>query len=225
MATEAHRKYKLNEHYLDEIDTPNKAYILGFFMADGYNNEINKSLRLILNQKDIDILYKINREFDSNCPIKKYRTKSKDKYKDRELACLQINSKYLSEKVKEYGLIKNKTFQIKFPNFLKKDLYSHYIRGYFDGDGWVSYNENNNRIYAGIIGNLQFSNGLINFLGEQNIYFHINHIEGKPNNVLCRTSNKKEIKKFYDFLYRDCDLYLFRKKEIFEIMFEKNKLK
>ena len=31
------RKYKLNEEYFDNIDTPNKAYILGFLYADGNN--------------------------------------------------------------------------------------------------------------------------------------------------------------------------------------------
>lgn len=32
------REYKLNEYYFDEINTPNKAYVLGFLCADGSNN-------------------------------------------------------------------------------------------------------------------------------------------------------------------------------------------
>lgn len=32
------RQYKINEYYFDNIDTPNKAYILGFLYADGCNS-------------------------------------------------------------------------------------------------------------------------------------------------------------------------------------------
>lgn len=31
-------KYKLNEHYFDQIDSEEKAYLLGFLFADGYNS-------------------------------------------------------------------------------------------------------------------------------------------------------------------------------------------
>ena len=34
---EACKKYKMDFTYFDEIDTPNKAYILGFLYADGVN--------------------------------------------------------------------------------------------------------------------------------------------------------------------------------------------
>ena len=33
------RKYSLNESYFDDIDTADKAYFLGYLMADGYNDE------------------------------------------------------------------------------------------------------------------------------------------------------------------------------------------
>ena len=36
------------------------------------------------------------------------------------------------------GVVPQKTFLIKFPNFLNQNLISHFIRGYFDGDGSVS---------------------------------------------------------------------------------------
>ena len=48
------RQYWLNEHYFDDIDTPNKAYILGFFYADGSNCETKISTSSSC--KDIDIV-------------------------------------------------------------------------------------------------------------------------------------------------------------------------
>ena len=45
------RKYYLNETFFDNIDTQDKAYILGFFYADGYNYE--NQWRLLLFSKHI----------------------------------------------------------------------------------------------------------------------------------------------------------------------------
>lgn len=33
------KKYNYNENYFESIDTEKKAYILGFFYADGYNSD------------------------------------------------------------------------------------------------------------------------------------------------------------------------------------------
>lgn len=54
----ARRKHTLNEHYFDKIDTPNKAYILGLFYADGYNSLDKSTVRLQLQYSDVDILEK-----------------------------------------------------------------------------------------------------------------------------------------------------------------------
>jgi len=54
--SQAQRKYSLNENYFDEIDTSNKAYILGFLYADGYNNRINNTVVLSLFKQDREIL-------------------------------------------------------------------------------------------------------------------------------------------------------------------------
>ena len=40
--------YTLNENYFEKIDTPRKAYWLGFLYADGYNNETHHTVRLSL---------------------------------------------------------------------------------------------------------------------------------------------------------------------------------
>lgn len=34
-----YKKYELNENYFNVIDSHEKAYILGFIYADGYNRE------------------------------------------------------------------------------------------------------------------------------------------------------------------------------------------
>ena len=56
------RKYQLDECYFDEIDTPNKAYILGFLCADGTNNRDKGTVSMTLEEGDFDILEKIRKE-------------------------------------------------------------------------------------------------------------------------------------------------------------------
>jgi len=53
------RKYTLNESFFKEINTEEKAYILGFVCADGHIDIITGRLKILLAQKDIDILEKI----------------------------------------------------------------------------------------------------------------------------------------------------------------------
>ena len=52
------RKYSLNKEYFKSIDTQEKAYILGFLYADGYNQETKNQIRLTLQKQDKDILDK-----------------------------------------------------------------------------------------------------------------------------------------------------------------------
>ena len=65
---EIRRQYKINENYFDEIDTPNKAYILGLLYFDGSNtsNYENKRycITITLKQDDCKILEDIKNEIE-----------------------------------------------------------------------------------------------------------------------------------------------------------------
>jgi len=50
-------KYSFNEDYFEKIDTEDKAYFLGFIVADGSVNEV----RLNISQKEPDILYEFEK--------------------------------------------------------------------------------------------------------------------------------------------------------------------
>ena len=66
------RIYKVNENYFEKIDTPEKAYILGFFYADGYNNEETGALEFVQKEERIDILEQIKKCLGCNYEIKEY---------------------------------------------------------------------------------------------------------------------------------------------------------
>lgn len=130
------RKYSLNENYFDEIDTPNKAYILGFLYADGHNS-INKStITMSLQEEDVEILDAIRKELGSEKPLEflDYSNKHDYGYTYKNQYRLNVFSKHMCQSLDKIGMTPNKSLILEFPN-INDQFYSHFIRGYFDGDG------------------------------------------------------------------------------------------
>lgn len=218
------RKYTLNENYFDEIDTPNKAYILGFLYADGYNNRINNTVVLSLSKRDREILEKISQEVSSNKPLFESDYVNKEDGVERHMLILTMASKHMCESLEKWGLAQNKTFTITFPDFLKKDLIPHFVRGYFDGDGCacISQRKDNGKIdfASTIMSSKEFCEGLIEYLKKQDINFCIDTPKRHEKNRLVRSHSKKENKKFMDLIYKDADLYMERKYNKFKTYYE-----
>jgi hypothetical protein len=128
-------KYSINEDYFEFIDTQEKAYILGFLYADGNMHSKLRHVNLKLQERDKDILIKINTLIGSNKPIyfgKKVLASHRNNVK------IVISNKKIYGDLLNKGLHPNKTFKLEFPYFLNSDLIPHFIRGYFDGDGCIS---------------------------------------------------------------------------------------
>lgn len=213
--SESKRKYTLNENYFDEIDTPNKAYILGFLYADGYNNRINNSIVLSLSKNDREILEKISEEVGSNKPLFESDYVNTNDGIDRHMLILTMASKHMCESLEKWGLTQNKTFTITFPDFLREDLIPHFVRGYFDGDGCAcsTTDKGKPKFQITLMSSTQFCNGLVDYLETQNIHFHINQpLRKSEKNKIVRSGSNKELPKFINLIYKDADLYLNRKR-------------
>ena len=113
------RTYKLNEHYFDKIDTPNKAYILGFFYADGCNIMIKSTVTMSLDETDKEILEKIRLEIGSERQLefieqsKKYDKNNSYHYKD--MWKLLFFSKYMCDTLNNLGMTPNKSLTLGVP--------------------------------------------------------------------------------------------------------------
>lgn len=215
------RKYTLDEHYFDNIDTPNKAYILGFLYADGWNNVDKNVIQLSLQECDKEILDKISKELKSNKPLQyihyeygfeKYGLHMQNQYR------LLVSSYILSQALASHGCIKNKSLILEFPHNLEKNLYSHFLRGYYDGDGSLCKTARNDGKDDNYTFSLVSTN---NFLvdaqkciienagvpgGSITIPSHDNGIT----RVLAMCG-KVQTKSVMDWLYKDAELYLERK--------------
>jgi len=193
----AGREPNLNKFYFENIDNEYKAYILGFIFADGYLESNDRTLTFNINKKDIDILYKIKEQIECGNEIHKSSTKNCIK--------LYLSSKKLCDDLKRYSVKRNKTSSIEFPQ-LKNELYRHFIRGYFDGDGHIG-----KRQCALVIGSENMFNGFMEFITDKfnkTLYFQ------KVGNYYRVQLNRKD-SDIVKWLYRNNNICLDRKNKTF----------
>jgi len=126
------RKCSVNESFFDVIDTPDKAYILGWIISDGY---VNKN-KLVFNLKDLDILETIKHILGSTHKITTTNVLDKRTNKIYTGYSLQICSKKIVSSLNKLGIHQAKSFTVDLPKIPNK-LYQHLIRGIFDGDGYI----------------------------------------------------------------------------------------
>lgn len=210
------RKYKLNEKYFDKIDTPTKAYILGFFYADGCNYKPKSTISMSLQEEDVYILERIRREIGSERELDflDYSNKHDFGYIYKNQYRLLLFSSYMCNSLENKGMLQNKSLILQFPNedILPKELIRHFIRGYFDGDGSVTFSENGNCRIT-ITSTECFCKEIKKYIYEEikiNSYIYDASNHNDITKVLS-IGGKNNVKKFLDYIYKDADIYLIRK--------------
>lgn len=217
------RKYPIDENFFHKIDTRDKAYILGILLADGHRCKNVKQIRLKLQEQDKEILEKIKNVINYDKPLNYEKRKLKSQQNTYSL--IICNSK-ICDDLEKYGIVKNKTFDIISPKIDDK-LFIDLFRGYFDGDGWITFGEKNKNCVIGIIGELNF----IKFIKEKikNLYNIESYfaIDKRTDNriISLRIRKKEDINYLYTLMYKDTNLFLNRKNNKFkEFLKEYDKL-
>ncbi len=206
-ARETALKYEFNEFCFSEIDSPEKAYWLGFIIADGSINSKGNNLKLTLSSKDVNHLEKFKIFLKSNHPIKTYKLSSGYKI-GASSSEIRIFSPILIDSLKALHILQNKTFTVKIPK-IPTVLNRHLLRGLLDGDGWVSLARSNTPVSleVGICGNSFVMNWFSGVLTGLNIKHKIT-----PDKSIfrIRITNKRSIK-LLEWLYKDASVYMDRK--------------
>lgn len=211
------RSYSINENYFDVIDTPNKAYILGFLYADGCNATDIRLVKLCLQERDAYIIEQVRNEIESSHPIRvrhlhHTNTNHQDAYE------IAIVNKHMSDTLSNLGVVKAKSLILTFPTWLHPSLVSHFIRGYFDGDGHIRMHGS----YIEISGTEKFCRWLASVCSERDIKSNIRKLSSKSGLVwsfyIC---NKKDALAFLEFIYHDAEMCLIRKREVYQRLYEK----
>ena len=198
------REYDINNNFLNEVDTQEKAYFLGFMFADGYVHKNEMSIKIELHEQDIDILKKIQKLIFFNKDSKIGVDKEIYRY-------FTVRSQQLIKDLAKHGCMNCKTFKVSFPKTVPEHLLSHFFRGLFDGDGCLRLNEEN-RATIGLTGYKAFLEEIQEYLIKTlGIFVRISDYKDKPNVSDLHIGRNIDMLKMLDWLYKDATIYLDRK--------------
>lgn len=207
--------YSCNYQFFDNIDDETKAYFLGLFYADGYNNQKGGVVTLGFAEKDKELLDKFLIAIESNHKVNVREREGKS----QTFYSVDITSRILSNSLAKQGCMQAKTHLLESIPEMEESLVRHFIRGYFDGDGsvWYSLTEASDKINISFTGNKPFLEDVQNHLieklglGKPNIY--IRH-KTRNNSIGDLRYACIQARKVLDWMYNDCQYYSERKKEI-----------
>jgi hypothetical protein len=203
----ATKKYSFDEHFFDEINLENKAYWLGFCMADGSNT--NNELKIEISAKDEDHLLKMKKDLNATQII------SRRKRLDSEMVLLGLSSRYMCKKLSELGCIKNKSYTLQYSKQIPKFLVRHFIRGFFDGDGCIYiHKKTGNKTWSIYSVSKSFITEIKKIIElETKLKLHI-YTQGTNGHRIV-IYKKNDIKKMFQYLYDDATIFMDRKKNNF----------
>jgi len=190
-------KYVANDKFFTKWSF-DLAYCLGFIASDGHVWEKRPYITIGIHKKDIEILNYIKNNISPQSKIRISKNKCQ----------ICIFSKKIHTKLLKLGIDHKKTFNLKLPKMPKKYI-SHFIRGFFDGDGsiWKTnfYPGGKDYYYANIVsGSKQILDDINNYLG----FGRVNKIKNKYYEL---KFNQKDCIKLFNIIYSNCDFKLIRK--------------
>lgn len=203
------RKYHLNYNYFDNLNSYN-SYVLGFIMADG--GVYNGRLKIQLQESDYKMLEYIKKQLEYTGEISYVINKIKEK--EYKTCKLSISSIDLCEKLKEYGIIENKSLIVKFPKNIPNEYEIDFIKGYFDGNGFT---KSGKYLRCGFCsGSKEMMHDINKILQKYGLSNRTIHKKRGFNTYTIEYSSK-ECKIIYDLFYIKSNTFsLSRKKNVFE---------
>lgn len=206
-----HKKYSYNSRFLENITSDN-AWVLGLLVSDGFvrKNNLSGYFGIKIKREDEDVVLKVKTILKYTGPI--YRGVSKLEYKGRvkkfDFSLLQINDIKAVERLERIGIKQNKTLNEKFLECIKEtneqNIIGSFIRGIFDGDGSVIFDNKKKSACFQIVGTRQLLKEIQNYLmlycglGKTKL---TRNILG-TNHFALRYRGNKQIVKILDLIYR-----------------------
>lgn len=200
--------------------SPEMAYMLGFFAADG-TITVNQrgSQYFVLQIADEGLLSKMRALLDSEHKISKRIHKKNHSIFYR----LQIGSNEICKDLRLLGFGERKAKRMRIPNIPNK-YFRHFLRGYFDGDGnvWIGFVHKSRKKQTYVIqtsftsASKGFLEDLLSILKEYGVMG--GGICKKQADAYCLKLSIKDSLLLYEIMYGNLgsDLFLSRKKEKFE---------
>lgn len=196
-------------YYFDNINTPEKAYLLGFLFSDGYiaKTAYGVSIGIALQLQDKYILEYIKQKWVVDNKISEYKNSAK----------IQVTDQHLYDRLVELGIQEDKSHKdFIIPN-IDKSLINSFILGYFDGDGCVSIKSTGYASVSICCNSKEFLKSIKDYLITKNINSRPIAKEKRAKNPLyvLYITRREDQNKFKDLIYKDSTIYLKRKYDKF----------
>jgi intein-encoded DNA endonuclease-like protein len=181
------------------------AYVLGYFCADGcmfINPRGSKYISFY--SVDSELILKIKRLLKTK---NKISIRNRDRENWNKLFSLQIGSKKAYSDLLKLGLMTSKAKRLSLPD-IPDEYLRHFVRGYFDGDGCISYGyyKRKNRAKSNFSLMVRFASASKDFLS--NLSKRLSLAVGLKRGCVCRNSAgfhliyaKKDTMKLFNFMY------------------------
>ena len=128
--TNPNSQYATNDGALDVIDTEGKAYLLGWIASDGHIAKTN-SIVIEIHHSDVAVLECLRTVVgDAAINVNTKRKRAIWRASSKQLVRAACHHLGLQQPGKKAGIIQ-------FPVLASDELRWAFLRGYFDGDGWV----------------------------------------------------------------------------------------
>lgn len=187
--------YPRNEMFFHEINTPEKAYWLGFLYADGCVH--GNSNELSISSVDQEHLIKFKSAIGATnnaigCTEDTRWSKSSFVYH------FAIKDKQYKKDLINLGCVPNKSLVLtKIPN-IPRDYVSHFIRGYFDGDGSLHWLNGTKNFRISFTGTKSFLEDIMKELG-----LNLTVAKQKDSNIFYfQVAGRHQVPKILDYLYK-----------------------
>lgn len=124
------KHHGLDDHFLSDINTEGKAYLLGWLASDGHVSQFVTSTVLRIHSKDRGVLDQLIEIV--GCPLPIFERSHKQ-------VGFSVNSRQVQQDVCRHLKISKgkKAFTVGFPDLPTDELRLSFIRGFFDGDGTI----------------------------------------------------------------------------------------
>ncbi len=204
------------------------AYVLGYFSADGTMFTNSRGSRYIqFTSKDRELLEKVKKLLRSKHFITLRRRKEKSG-KSRNSYELEFGSKEIYDDLLQLGLFPRKATRLKLPD-IPKGYFRHFARGYFDGDGCISYgyykrkNRNNRSVFILLLRFISGSRSFLKSLSQKLILdakIGAGCLTGRERGYYLGYS-KNDTLRLFDYMYHGVsqDQFLLRKHKKFQEAF------
>lgn len=190
--------YPRNEFIFMNIDTEEKAYWLGFLYADGCVHANNNEISIDIIDKEHIIKFKnfLGAKNHQITEINDTRWKNA-----KTLYRFAIKDAQIHKDLITWGCVPNKTLIIeKIPN-IPKDYVSHFIRGYFDGDGSLHYLQTTNNY------RISFTSGSKKFLEDIQKELNLLNLSlghsNEGNTYQLQISGRRQVERILNYMYKN----------------------